>query len=310
MPRRGYRYPKPTIPHLPGAPKPVPVVPDGVWEYWMVEGQPVRLKPFRKWSDRSAHYYCLPVPTYSRYWRDAFTRDSDPKRRFSAACASAQARSKAKDPQAAAFLDHYRALAPILNRFDHAPRNGLEWWFSGETLRKFAEKATAMTDEFYAQWTGLSLEEAPDNSFTEQEDGALFSPEELAMMKRVQMLTGQGWELVKLLWLAMRREAVSLTDLAALANPKPKPPGKPKPRGRKPMRSPEYWREYIRAYRQRKREYMRLYRREYAKRNPEKMREYQKRHWAKIKAARLNGANSITTAHESNEKMRALRESI
>ncbi len=170
------------------------VVPDGDIELWTVSGKledgfnwviPLKFRPYLKTSENGElplRYYFKPV----EHWSNAI---------------------------------QYAVLCEVLDRFDHSPHDERGWWFSHETMSRFAQKAPGITPEFYERWPSRKLIEDADElrllaDNPELSDPDLksryteFSTNELKFLKYLQSITGEtSWTGMKILWLAMRQAA-------------------------------------------------------------------------------------------------------
>lgn len=103
-------------------------------------------------------------------------------------------------------------LTAIFDAHDSCPQQK-DYWFCESNFLKFASAVRGLNPEFYTKWPGFVArsnpeDDSPETIDLEAEPG--FSAGELKFLKRVHYLldSGLSWEALKILWLAVRKEAI------------------------------------------------------------------------------------------------------
>jgi hypothetical protein len=106
----------------------------------------------------------------------------------------------------------YNALSPVLDAWDCCPKDERGWWFKEASMKNFAVHAPGIHPEFYTVWPEYTVPKVnysdPNPEDFELEPDPGFSALETEFLKRVHGLLGSiGWEELKIVWLAVRKEA-------------------------------------------------------------------------------------------------------
>jgi len=109
----------------------------------------------------------------------------------------------------------YRHLKPALDAFDHCPNDQNSWWFSEASLLKAARKHPGINREACFRWPGFEPPKIDRGEVDNDEEELELEPEpgfsslESEFLKRVHGLLGSiGWEELKIIWTAVRKEAL------------------------------------------------------------------------------------------------------
>jgi hypothetical protein len=108
----------------------------------------------------------------------------------------------------------YRHLKPVLDAFDHCPNDPNAWWFNEASLAKCARKHPGINRDACITWPGYEPPRIDRGDVDLDEEELELDPEpgfsalESEFLKRVHGLLGSiGWEELKIIWTAVRKEA-------------------------------------------------------------------------------------------------------